>query len=103
MAHAVYGSDAIASVVNIITRKDFEGTEITVDGSITDKYDDESGGFSLLHGTAFAGGKLVLGAQYTSHGEIIQSDRDFVPSGESSDVPEESLDGLIKRSVILLT
>ena len=34
-ASAVYGSDAIAGVVNIITKKDFQGTEITADGSIT--------------------------------------------------------------------
>ena len=31
-ASAVYGSDAIAGVVNIITRKDFEGVELSVYG-----------------------------------------------------------------------
>jgi iron complex outermembrane receptor protein len=94
-ASAVYGSDAIAGVVNIITKKDFEGTEITADGSITDKGDGESGGISLLHGAEVAGGNLVVGVQYTNRGEIIQSDRDFVPPGESSFIPEGSLGGLV--------
>ncbi len=94
-ASAVYGSDAIAGVVNIITKKDFQGTEIKAEGSITDKSDGESGGFSILQGTELAGGNLVVGVQYSNRGEIIQSDRDFVPPGESSYVPEGSLGGLV--------
>lgn len=94
-ASAVYGSDAIAGVVNIITKKDFSGTEVTVDGSITDKGDGESGGFSILNGTEVAGGNLVLGLQYSNRGEVIQSDRDFVPSGESSYIPEGTLGGMV--------
>lgn len=94
-ASAVYGSDAIAGVVNIITKKDYEGTEITADGSITDKGDGESGGFSILHGREVAGGNLVVGLQYANRGEVIQSDRDFVPAGESSFIPEGSLGGMV--------
>ena len=94
-ASAVYGSGAISGVVNIITKKDFQGTEITADGSITDKGDGESGGFSILHGREVAGGNLVIGAQYSNRGEIIQSDRDFVPAGESSFVPGGSLGGMV--------
>ncbi|PKI16434.1 TonB-dependent receptor plug domain-containing protein [Colwellia sp. 12G3] len=94
-ASAVYGSDAIAGVVNIITKKDYVGTEITADGSITDKGDGESGGLSILHGSEVAGGNLVVGLQYSNRGEIIQSDRDFVPAGESSYVPEGSLGGMV--------
>ena len=94
-ASAVYGSDAIAGVVNIITKKDYEGTEITADGSITDKGDGESGGFSILHGSEVAGGNLVVGAQYSNRGEVIQSDRDFVEPGESSFVPGGSLGGMV--------
>jgi len=94
-ASAVYGSDAIAGVVNIITKKDFEGTEITADGSQTDKGDGTSKGFSILHGTEFAGGNLVVGVQYSDRGEVMQSDRDFVPVGESSFIPEGSLGGMV--------
>jgi iron complex outermembrane receptor protein len=94
-ASAVYGSDAIAGVVNIITKQDYQGTEITADGSITDKGDGESGGFSILHGSEVAGGNLVVGVQYSNRGEVIQSDRDFVPAGESSFIPGGSLGGMV--------
>lgn len=94
-ASAVYGSDAIAGVVNIITKKNYQGTELKVDGSITDKSDGESGGFSLLHGAAAAGGNLVVGVQYSDRGEVIQADRDFVPPGESSYIPEGTLGGQV--------
>lgn len=94
-ASAVYGSDAIAGVVNIITKKDFVGTEMSVEGSQTDKGDGTSGGISLLHGTEFADGNLVLGVQYSSRGEVIQSDRDFVEPGCSSYIPGGTIGGMM--------
>jgi iron complex outermembrane receptor protein len=94
-ASAVYGSDAIAGVVNIITKKDFVGTEMTVDGSQTDKGDGTSKGISILHGMELGEGNLVLGIQYSDRGEIIQSDRDFVAPGESSFIPGGSLGGMV--------
>lgn len=92
-ASAVYGSDAIAGVVNIITKKDFEGSEINVEGSRTTKGDGNNYGVSLLHGMQIAEGNLVVGAQYSSRGEIIQSDRSFVEPGQSSFIPEGTLGG----------
>lgn len=94
-ASAVYGSDAIAGVVNIITKKDFVGTELTVDGSQTDKGDGTSKGISILHGLELGEGNLVLGLQYSDRGEIIQSDRDFVEPGQSSFIPGGSIGGLV--------
>lgn len=94
-ASAVYGSDAIAGVVNIITKKDYQGTEVAADGSITDKGDGQSGGVSILHGSELAIGNFVIGAQYSNRGEIIQSDRDFVAPGESSFIPEGTLGGKV--------
>ena len=34
-ASAIYGSDAIAGVVNIITRDDFDGAELSIKGSFS--------------------------------------------------------------------
>ncbi|MBH0068077.1 TonB-dependent receptor [Pseudoalteromonas sp. NZS100] len=92
-ASAVYGSDAIAGVVNIITKKDFEGSELNVEGSRTTKGDGNNYGVSLLHGMNIADGNLVVGAQYSNRGEVIQSDRRFVEPGESSFIPEGTLGG----------
>lgn len=94
-ASAVYGSDAIAGVVNIITKKDFVGTELTAEGSQTDKGDGTSKGISILHGLELGEGNLVLGLQYSDRGEIIQSDRDFVSPGQSSFIPGGSIGGLV--------
>ena len=60
-ASAIYGSDAIAGLVNIITKKDFKGIEITADGSITNKDNGESSCFSISHGSKLAVGNIVVG------------------------------------------
>lgn len=36
-ASAVYGSDAVAGVVNIITRQDFQGAELGLSGGTSDQ------------------------------------------------------------------
>jgi iron complex outermembrane receptor protein len=102
-ASAVYGSDAIAGVVNIITKKDFVVTELTVEGSQTDKGDATSKGISILHGVALANGNLVLGLQYSDRGEVIQSDRDFVEPSASSFIPQGSLAGLVAGASVVLS
>ncbi|WP_068545934.1 TonB-dependent receptor plug domain-containing protein [Thalassotalea crassostreae] len=90
-ASAVYGSDAIAGVVNIITKTDYEGTELTLDAGITGEGDGETAGVSILHGREVAGGNLVVGLQFSTRGDVIQSDRDFVPAGQSSYIPGGTL------------
>jgi len=92
-ASAVYGSDAISGVVNIITKKDYDGTVVTAEASQAAEGDGTSSGFSILHGMDFANGNLVLGAQYAKRGEVIQSDRDHVDPGCSSFLPGGSLGG----------
>lgn len=94
-ASAVYGSDAIAGVVNIITKKDYEGTEINIDGSQTTYGDGTSYGVSLLHGMQLGEGNLVIGAQFSERGDVSQGDRDYIPEGCSSFVPEGSLGGKV--------
>ncbi|MFD2166978.1 TonB-dependent receptor plug domain-containing protein [Thalassotalea euphylliae] len=94
-ASAVYGSDAIAGVVNIITHKSFDDTELTVDFATTDKGDGETYDISLLHGFDFADGKLAVGLQYSGREDIIQSDRDFVSPACSYYVPGGKVDGLV--------
>jgi outer membrane receptor protein involved in Fe transport len=74
-ASAVYGADAVAGVVNIITRKDFEGIEVTATSA--DFFDMKSGqqrGISLIAGTAFEAGNFVFGAEYVDQEQAFQSD-----------------------------
>ncbi|WP_166206646.1 TonB-dependent receptor plug domain-containing protein [Cognatiluteimonas telluris] len=64
-ASAIYGADAIGGVVNIITRKDFNGVEATVGmGSGNWGGDTEEG--SLLMGASSDKGRLLGGVSYNN-------------------------------------
>lgn len=74
-ASAVYGADAVAGVVNIITRKDFEGVEFTAQTS--DWFDTDAGlqySFGVIAGTNWDRGNFVFGAEYVDQEEVYQSD-----------------------------
>src|SRR6185503_8613973 len=74
---AVYGSDAIAGVVNFILKKDFDGFRIRGQGGES-KYGDRPVDFvSTTIGRNFADGRgnLALNLEYTHAGELFIRDR----------------------------
>lgn len=74
-ASAVYGADAVAGVVNIITRRDFEG--IQVSAQTADFFDMKSGAqstISAIAGKQFDGGNFVFGAEFVDQEEAFQAD-----------------------------
>jgi len=74
-ASAVYGADAVAGVVNIITRKDFEGVNIDVqNASWFDTDNGNQNAFSFIAGTTFDRGNFVFGAEYIDQEEVFQRD-----------------------------
>ncbi|PCH96940.1 MAG: TonB-dependent receptor [Gammaproteobacteria bacterium] len=77
-ASAIYGSDAIAGVINIITRTDFEGLEFnaTYDAS-TKNGDGETKSFDLTMGMSSDKGNIVINASYVSTGPQWNKDRDW--------------------------
>lgn len=76
-ASAVYGSDAIAGVVNFIMRKDFEGVQATVDYGISSRQDGQRTGGSLTFGQTGEKGNIVAGVDYNRTSEISSNDRDY--------------------------
>ena len=77
-AAATYGSDAIAGVVNFITRSDYEGVEVEA----RHKAVDGSGGddrLALIAGRAFGGGAghVVTSIGYASRSPLAMVDRDW--------------------------
>lgn len=56
-ASAVYGSDAIGGVINIITKKKFDGISISGQAGISDRNDSRNYSLSITAGTQFADGK----------------------------------------------
>ena len=75
-ASAVYGSDAVAGVLNFVTRKDFEGIELSAQLGTGSDYDTH--GISLMMGTKWNEGSLVAAYAY-SHRSNLEGDtrRDF--------------------------
>ena len=74
-ASAIYGADAVAGVVNIITRKEFEGAELNVKAGITDENDGENQDVSLTLGGKFDRGNAILSVNYSKTSAVRQSDR----------------------------
>ncbi|MEJ2402600.1 MAG: TonB-dependent receptor, partial [Xanthomonadales bacterium] len=80
-ASSIYGSDAVAGVVNIITKKDDGGT---VEGYVG--IPQESGGeetrFSASWGTSNERGRFRITADYHLNKELKNGDRDYLACGE---------------------
>ena len=69
-ASAVYGSDAIGGVVNVILRKDFDGAEVRYGKGMTAVKGGDTEEVALVIGSAGENGSLVMGASYSDR-EIV--------------------------------
>jgi iron complex outermembrane receptor protein len=78
-ASAVYGADAVAGVVNIITKKEFVGAELSAKAGITGEGDGESQDVSLTLGTDFDKGNIIVNLSYANTSAVRQSDRVACP------------------------
>ena len=84
-ASAIYGSDAIAGVVNIITRRDFDGVELSLYGGENMKYNDgRQYSADLTVGTTSERGGLMFNLSHVTQQEIWAGDRDISSMGNSS-------------------
>ena len=76
-ASSIYGSDAVAGVVNIIYRDDFEGLELSGQIGVSQRGDDVRKQANLLMGTNFADGRgnisVYLG--YSDEGAVYSRNR----------------------------
>ncbi|TLY53014.1 MAG: hypothetical protein E6K53_02355, partial [Gammaproteobacteria bacterium] len=61
---AVYGSDAVAGVVNIITRSNYQGAEFGADYGITDRDDGQRKAYHAMFGQSTDKGSIMLGLNY---------------------------------------
>ncbi len=77
-ASAVYGSDAIAGVVNFKLKDDFEGIEISTRYEESDRGDGEETIIDFLAGSNFADdrGNATLSIIYTDQGSVFSRDRE---------------------------
>lgn len=74
-ASSIYGSDAVAGVVNFITRRNVSGVEISANYGVADDY--YSGHIGGLVGHSWGGGSLLAAYQYTETDNLTGGDRDY--------------------------
>ena len=104
---AVYGSDAVAGVVNFVTRRDFEGLRLRGQAGQSGRGDRQSEYLSLTAGRNFAEGRgnVALAVEWGSTDALYNRQREsltgafsgrrqFVLSEDSSDDPNGS-DGIV--------
>lgn len=75
-ASAIYGSDAVAGVVNLIPRLSFEGAETSFRIGTADG-DFQEFGVSQLVGTRWSSGRIMFAYEYYQRDRLAASDRDF--------------------------
>lgn len=77
-ASAIYGADAMGGVINIITKKNFEGLELGISYGVADKGDNKNPSASLMMGGKFGdAGRATLTFQFDKQGQVSCADRDF--------------------------
>lgn len=77
-ASAIYGSDAVAGVINIITKKDFDGVALSAKyGGTTDKWDGNELSASLVAGASNDKTSILFSAEHFARDVIKASDREF--------------------------
>lgn len=98
-ATTTYGADAISGVVNFVTKRDFEGAELTLSQQLTEQGDGEVQRADLTVGANFDDGRgnATLSIGYQSQDAVFQGDRDYSefnvssfsgnPGGSSNSVP----------------
>jgi outer membrane receptor protein involved in Fe transport len=79
-ASAVYGSDAMAGVVNFILKDDFEGVQLDISDQLSAAgWDANIFNVALTAGGNFADGKgnAIMALSYTNRDALFQGERDF--------------------------
>ena len=106
-ASAIYGSDAIGGVVNIITQRDFEGFKFDAQvGEFLDEEDGESSEVSALWGGGNDRTHVMLSASWKEEKGIETADRSISafpnPGAQSCDVPGSRCSSFTPQARLIL-
>ncbi len=77
-ASSIYGSDAVAGVVNLITKTDTDGIEMNVFGSLPYASGGEEFSASATWGKTFDRGHLLISGSYQKRKELARGDRRYL-------------------------
>ena len=81
-ASSIYGSDAIAGVVNLITKRDTDGIELSGFSSVPTAGGAETYNASVAYGKDFGRGHVMLAADIYRRNELERQDREYLDCPE---------------------
>jgi len=84
-ASAIYGSDAISGVVNIILKKSMEGGNLSAYVGQNDKGDGKGKDFSVTYGANSDKTSLIFGLTHTEQGAVYARDREITATSYGPD------------------
>lgn len=76
---SLYGADAVAGVINFMTKSQQDGVELNVDLGSGDDYGHET--LSLSAGTSWSDGSIFASISTSSRDEVLNADRDWAGTG----------------------
>ncbi|WP_162925171.1 TonB-dependent receptor domain-containing protein [Aurantiacibacter odishensis] len=82
-ASSIYGSDAVAGVVNLITKTDTDGIELDLFGSVPFTSGGERWSASATWGKTFDRGHILVSANYQRQNELARGDRSYLRCPEN--------------------
>jgi len=77
-ASAIYGSDAVAGVVNIVTRKNYDGNQIRMTAGTTAEGGGDSAAFEYTGGTTGDRWSALYALQYNAQEPVYATQREFL-------------------------
>jgi iron complex outermembrane receptor protein len=73
----IYGADAVAGVVNVVLKKDFDGFNVTTYTGVTNYGDDLTGEVTATWGKNFPRGNITINVGYFTRGALAQDDHSW--------------------------
>ena len=102
-ASSVYGADAVAGVVNVILRNEFEGLEVSLNGEMPSDDGGEITQFSFIAGTSSDRGNFVVSGEYFDRRRVLAGSRYDCPRDtevdQSGNVTSQCFNGFFDNAV----
>lgn len=90
-ASVEYGADAVAGIVNIITRRETDGLEVQARTELTSRGDGESGRVSLTYGRRLGATRFLVGGEYVDQSPVSKGARDFSDTRQTFRGPDNEI------------
>lgn len=97
-ASSVYGADAVAGVVNVITKESFDGLQLNLQALSTAEMDGQRYVADLSYGKVTDNGSISFSAQYQKLERLVRADRDWAKCDRDPRITDQDNDGIIDNT-----